>query len=84
MSLTVDLGRAQTFTEVSLDVGESTGDYLRSYVVQVSDDGAELAVDRARTGSDRRDDHRAAGDDGPLRPDLQRRHARAAGGRSPS
>ena len=39
MSLTVDLSRAQTFTEVSLDVGQSAGDYLRSYVVQVSDDG---------------------------------------------
>lgn len=39
MSLTVDLGAPRTFTEVSLDVGASTGDYLRSYLVQVSDDG---------------------------------------------
>lgn len=39
MSLTVDLGALRTFTEVSLDVGASTGDYLRSYLVQVSDDG---------------------------------------------
>ena len=38
MSLTVDLGRPQKFTELSLDVGGSTGDYLRSYEVQVSGD----------------------------------------------
>ena len=53
MNLTVDLGRAQTFTEVSLDVGKSTGDYLRSYVVQVSDDGASwrsVARGPGRTG----------------------------------
>jgi glucosylceramidase len=39
-SLTVDLGSRQTFTELSLDVGANIGDYLRSYRVQVSDDGA--------------------------------------------
>jgi glucosylceramidase len=53
MSLTVDLGRAQTFTEVSLDVGDSAGDYLRSYVVHVSDDGASwrsVARGPGRTG----------------------------------
>lgn len=53
MSLTVDLGRTQTFSEVSLDVGASTGDYLRSYVVQVSDDGAiwrSVARGPGRTG----------------------------------
>ena len=53
MNLTVDLGRAQSFTEVSLDVGQSTGDYLRSYVVQVSDDGASwrsVARGPGRTG----------------------------------
>jgi O-glycosyl hydrolase len=53
MSLTVDLGRAQTFTEISLDVGENIGDYLRSSVVQVSDDGAgwrSVARGPGRTG----------------------------------
>jgi O-glycosyl hydrolase len=53
MSLTVDLGRPQTFTEVSLDVGASAGDYLRSSVVQVSDDGASwrsVARGPGRTG----------------------------------
>jgi O-glycosyl hydrolase len=53
MSLTVDLGSAQTFSEVSLDVGASTGDYLRSYVVQVSDDNAtwrSVARGPGRTG----------------------------------
>lgn len=53
MSLTVDLGAQQTFTEVSLDVGESIGDYLRSYVVQVSDDGQtwrSVARGPGRTG----------------------------------
>lgn len=53
MSLTVDLGSAQTFSEVSLDVGASTGDYLRSYVVQVSDDGSSwrsVARGPGRTG----------------------------------
>ncbi|HEY5788191.1 MAG TPA: discoidin domain-containing protein [Microlunatus sp.] len=53
MSLTVDLGGSQTFTEVSLDVGASVGDYLRSYVVQVSDDKASwrsIARGPGRTG----------------------------------
>ncbi|HEY5979829.1 MAG TPA: discoidin domain-containing protein [Microlunatus sp.] len=53
MSLTVDLGRAQPFTEISLDVGQSIGDYLRSYRVQVSDDGASwrsIARGPGRTG----------------------------------
>jgi O-glycosyl hydrolase len=53
MSLTVDLGSAQTFSELSLDVGKSIGDYLRSYVVQVSDDGASwrsVARGPGRTG----------------------------------
>jgi O-glycosyl hydrolase len=53
MSLTVDLGHRQEFTEVSLDVGESAGDYLRSYLVQVSDDGAgwrSVARGPGRTG----------------------------------
>ena len=39
MSLTVDLGGEQTFTEVSLDVGASIADFVRSYLLQVSDDG---------------------------------------------
>jgi O-glycosyl hydrolase len=36
MSLTIDLRRKQTFTEISLDSGSSIGDYLRRYRVQVS------------------------------------------------
>jgi len=40
LSLTVDLGSTQAFTELSLDVGADIGGYLRSYRVQVSDDGA--------------------------------------------
>jgi hypothetical protein len=39
MSLTLDLGQRQTFTEISLDSGTSIGDYLRRYLVQVSDEG---------------------------------------------
>ncbi|HEY5843898.1 MAG TPA: discoidin domain-containing protein, partial [Mycobacterium sp.] len=39
LSLTVDLGRKQTFTEISLNTGPSIGDYLRRYRVQVSNDG---------------------------------------------
>lgn len=39
MRLTVDLGAVQTFTEVSLDVGERIGDFLRSHDVEISDDG---------------------------------------------
>lgn len=53
MSLTIDLHGAQTFTEVSLDVGQSAGDYLRSYLVQVSDDGKiwrSVARGPGRTG----------------------------------
>lgn len=53
MSLTVDLGSEQNFTELSLDVGQSTGDYLRSYRVQISDDGASwqsVARGPGRTG----------------------------------
>lgn len=36
MSLTVDLRRKQTFTEISLDSGSSIGDYLRRYRVEIS------------------------------------------------
>ena len=53
MSVTVDLGSQQEFTEISLDVGESTGDYVRSYLVQVSADGARwrsVARGPGRTG----------------------------------
>ncbi len=39
MSLTLDLGREQTFTEIVLDARASIGDYLRRYRVQISDDG---------------------------------------------
>ncbi|HET9649758.1 MAG TPA: discoidin domain-containing protein [Microlunatus sp.] len=39
LSLTVDLGRRQTFTEISLDTGASIGDYLRRYRVQISTGG---------------------------------------------
>ena len=40
MSLQIDLGREQTFTEIVLDAERSIGDYLRRYAVQVSADGA--------------------------------------------
>ncbi len=53
MSLSVDLGRAQTFDQISLDSGTSVGDYLRRYVVQVSDDGSswrDVARGPGRTG----------------------------------
>ena len=39
LSLTVDLGRKQEFTEISLDTGPSLGDYLRRYRVQISNGG---------------------------------------------
>ena len=39
MSLEIDLGQRQTFTEIILDSSLSIGDYLRSYAVQTSDDG---------------------------------------------
>jgi hypothetical protein len=53
MSVTVDLRSQQELTEISLDVGESTGDYVRSYLVQVSADGARwrsVARGPGRTG----------------------------------
>ena len=50
MSLTVDLGRAQTFTEVSLDVGKSAGDYLRSLRRPGVRRRRQLAVGRPRPG----------------------------------
>ena len=53
MSLSVDLGREQTFDQISLDSGSSVGDYLRRYVVQVSDDGSswrDVARGPGRTG----------------------------------
>ena len=84
MSLTVDLRRKQTFTEISLDSGSSIGDYLRRYRVQVSERPAPLADRRSRTGPHRRDDHRLAADHRPVRPAGQRGRARAAGGRSTS
>ena len=39
MSVTVDLGGPQTFSEIVMDAGISIGDFLRRYTVQVSDDG---------------------------------------------
>src|SRR5262249_12948587 len=36
----VDLGAPTAFSQISLDVGSSTGDYVRSYEVQVSTDGS--------------------------------------------
>jgi hypothetical protein len=53
MSLSVDLGRTQTFDQISLNSGTSIGDYLRRYVVQVSDDGSswrDVARGPGRTG----------------------------------
>lgn len=39
MSLIVDLGLKQTFTEIALDTGGSIGDYLRRYRVEISNTG---------------------------------------------
>ena len=39
MSLTLDLGAPTTFSEIALDTAGSSGDYLRRYSVEVSDDG---------------------------------------------
>jgi len=36
----VDLGAPTTFSQISLDVGPNTGDYVRRYQVQVSPDGS--------------------------------------------
>jgi hypothetical protein len=36
----VDLGAPTTFSQISLDVGPNTGDYVRRYEVQVSPDGS--------------------------------------------
>ena len=36
----VDLGAPTTFSQISLDVGPNTGDYVRRYEVQVSTDGS--------------------------------------------
>ena len=35
----VNMGSAQTFNEVTIDAGPSTGDYPRGYTVSVSDNG---------------------------------------------
>lgn len=35
----LDLGKAQTFNQVVLDVGPSTGDFVRQYQLETSDDG---------------------------------------------
>ncbi len=54
MSLTLDLGRPTTFTEIEVDAASSLGDYLRRYVVQVSDDRArwtDVARGPGRTGA---------------------------------
>lgn len=49
----VDLGAPATFSQISLDVGPNTGDYVRQYEVQVSPDGASwtaIARGAGRTG----------------------------------
>ena len=68
MSVTVDLGSPQTFSEIVMDAGISIGDFLRRYTVQVSDDGRHLDRhrDRARTAEpDRGDGDRPSPDHGP-------------------
>lgn len=53
MSVTVDLGSRQTFTELSLEVGASIGDFPRSYLLQISEDGVSwrsIARGPGRTG----------------------------------
>jgi len=52
-SVQVDLGAASTFNQISLDVGSSTGDYVRSYEVQTSPDGSSwtpIARGQGHTG----------------------------------
>jgi glucosylceramidase len=39
LSLTMHLGGPATFSEIALDTAQSPGDYLRRYLVEVSDDG---------------------------------------------
>ena len=53
MNLEIDLGQAQTFTEIVLDSSLSIGDYLRTYAVQTSDDGTtwtDVAAGPGRAG----------------------------------
>ncbi len=53
MSLTLDLGQQQTFSQISLNSGTSAGDYLRRYIAQVSDDKTtwrDVAQGPGRTG----------------------------------
>ena len=51
MSVTVDLGSPQTFSEIVMDAGNSIGDFLRRYTIQVCDDGhtwTDIAVGPGR------------------------------------
>ena len=67
----VDLGRHADVHRDRRSTSEfSIGDYLRSYAVQISDDGATLDRRRRGPGTDRRDDHRAARDHDAVPPDL--------------
>lgn len=39
MSVTIDMGQAETFSQVAMDSGASSGDYARGWEIFVSDDG---------------------------------------------
>jgi O-glycosyl hydrolase len=47
----VDLGAPATFSQISLDTGSSTGDYVRQYEVQVSPDGTAWTAIARGAGS---------------------------------
>jgi hypothetical protein len=47
----VDLGSAQTFTELEMDVPNSTTDYARGYNVDVSDNGTAWSTVATCTGT---------------------------------
>ena len=49
--LQVDLGGRQTFRRVVLDTGASTGDYARSWTLQVSDDASRWRTLASGTGT---------------------------------
>ena len=54
MSVTVDLTEAQTFSQIAMDSGASSGDYARGWEISVSDDGVAWSAPIASgTGSGR-------------------------------
>ena len=74
MSVTVDLGSPQTFSQIVMDAGISIGDFLRRYTVQVSDDGrtwTDIAIGPGTAEPDRGDGDRPSPDHGPASPPGQ-------------